>query len=103
MATFKIVPGGVYAKANEVFAREVIEITSNGNVIYNDYGLSVGAPIGQSFRCSLSRFVTWAARPLTPEEISKLRRKRGQTARPGNGGGHHPHCTRSCVRRANTR
>jgi hypothetical protein len=74
MTTFKIVPGGVYAKANEVFAREVIEITANGNVIYNDYGLSVGAPIGQSFRCSLSRFVTWAARPLTPEEISKLRR-----------------------------
>jgi len=75
MATFKIVPGGVYAKADEVFAREVIEITSDGDVIYNDYGLSDGAPIGQRCRCSLGRFVTWAARPLTPEEISKLRRK----------------------------
>ena len=38
MATFGIVPGGVYAKADEVFAREVIEITSEGDVIYNDSG-----------------------------------------------------------------
>ncbi len=74
MATFGIVPGGVYAKADEVFAREVIEITSEGDVIYNDYSLSDGAPIGQRCRCSLGRFVTWAARPLTPEEISILRR-----------------------------
>jgi len=79
MAAFKIDQGGVYANANEVFAREVIVVTPDGDVIYNDYGLSDGAPIGRQRRCSLGTFVQWAARPLTSEEIRALRRDEGES------------------------
>ena len=79
MAALQIVRGGVYANAKEVFAREVIEITIDGYVVYNDYGLSDGAPIARHRRCSLGSFSRWAARPLTPEEIANLRREEGET------------------------
>src|SRR5262245_6904955 len=78
MASFKIVPGGIYAKADGVFAREVIRITPDGDVFYNDYGLSDGAPIGRHCKCSVGTFIQWAARPLTPEETARLRREEGK-------------------------
>ena len=57
-----------------MFAREVIEITSDGDVIYNDYGLNDGAPISKLRRCSLGAFGKWAVRPLASQEIRALRR-----------------------------
>ena len=77
MTTFKIDAGGVYANAGEFLAREVIVITPDGEVIYNDYFLSDGAPLGRERRCSLGTFARWAARPLTPEENRGLRREEG--------------------------
>jgi hypothetical protein len=75
--TREIEKGAFYANANDVFAREVIEITPDGDVIYNDYGLSDGAPIGRRCRCSLGWFKKWAARELTTEETRALRRDEG--------------------------
>jgi hypothetical protein len=76
MPKINIVRGGVYANSREVFAREVLEITF-GNVIYNDYALSDGAPIGRRCVCSLEAFQRWAARPLDPVESSRLQRDVG--------------------------
>jgi hypothetical protein len=73
----EIEKGAFYANANDVFAREVIEITPDGYVIYNDFGLSDGAPIGRRCRCSLGWFKKWAARALTTEETRVLRREEG--------------------------
>jgi hypothetical protein len=78
MAACKIETGGVYANANEFLAREVLSITPDGYVLYNDYGLSDGAPIGRACRCSLGAFAAWAARPLTPAEDRALRREEGE-------------------------
>jgi hypothetical protein len=75
--TLEIEKGAFYASANDVFAREVIEITPEGNVIYNDFGLSDGAPIGRRCRCSLGWFKKWAVRELTTEETGALRRDEG--------------------------
>jgi hypothetical protein len=65
---------GVYTNRNEVFARVVEEITSDGYVLYRDFGLSDGEPIG-SGRCQLFTFGDWAARPATDEERGRLRWK----------------------------
>jgi hypothetical protein len=78
MAKCEIQQGGVYANANEFLAREVIAITPDGDVIYDDYALSDGKPFGRQCRCSLNTFMQWAARPVTPEENSLLRRDEGE-------------------------
>lgn len=78
MANCNIRQGGVYANANEFLAREVIMITPDGYVIYNDYAMNDGQPFGRACRCSLSTFMQWAARPLTPEENQVLRRDEGE-------------------------
>jgi hypothetical protein len=78
MPKIKIEKGGVYANAHDVFAREVIEIRGDGDVIYNDYALSDGVPIGRNCRCSLETFTRWVARPLAPDEIAALRRDEGE-------------------------
>jgi hypothetical protein len=78
MPTIKIEQGAVYANAHDLFAREVIEIRPDGNVIYNDYVLNDGAPLGRYRLCSLGAFVRWVVRPLAPNEISALRRHEGQ-------------------------
>jgi hypothetical protein len=78
MPTIKIEQGAVYANAHDLFAREVIEIRRDGNVIYNDYALSDGAPLGRYRLCSLGAFTRWVVRPLAPDEISALRRDEGQ-------------------------
>jgi hypothetical protein len=77
MAKCKIEQGGVYTHSTEVFAREVIEITPFGDVIYDDYGLSDGAPMGRKCRCSLGAFARWAARQVTSDEDRVLRRDEG--------------------------
>jgi hypothetical protein len=73
----EIEKGAFYANANDVFAREVIEITPDGDVIYNDFALSDGAPIGRRCRCSIGWFKKWAVRLLTTEETRSLRRDEG--------------------------
>jgi hypothetical protein len=78
MPTIKIEQGAVYANAHDLFAREVIEIRRDGNVIYNDYILNDGAPLGRYRLCSLGAFIRWVVRPLAPDEISALRRDEGQ-------------------------
>lgn len=78
MPAIRIDRGGVYANAHDVFAREVIEITPDGYVIYNDYVLSDGEPLARQRRCSMNAFVRWAVRPLTSEEIRALRREEGE-------------------------
>jgi hypothetical protein len=77
MPTIKIEQGAVYANAHDLFAREVIEIRRDGNVIYNDYVLSDGARLGRYRLCSLAAFMRWVVRPLAPDEISALRREEG--------------------------
>jgi hypothetical protein len=78
MPKIKVEKGGVYANAHDVFAREVIDIRGDGNVIYNDYALSDGAPFGRNCRCSLETFTRWVVRPLAPDEIATLRRDEGE-------------------------
>jgi hypothetical protein len=77
MATDEIAKGGVYTNGKGL-AREVIEITPDEYVIYHDYSLHDGKPIGRHCRCSLGTFMRWAARPLTAEEDRALRRVEGQ-------------------------
>jgi hypothetical protein len=50
MPKIEIESGGVYANADDVLAREAIAVTSSGDVVYNDYGLSDGAPIFRACR-----------------------------------------------------
>ena len=80
MPKFRVEKGGVYANAHDVFAREVIDIRGDGNVIYNDYALSDGVPIGRNCRCSLETFTRWVVRPLAPDEIAALRRDEGEAS-----------------------
>jgi hypothetical protein len=78
MARIEIEQGGVYANANEFLAREVLMIAPDGDVVYNDYALSDGAPFGRQCRCSLGAFARWAARRLAADEIHVLRRDEGE-------------------------
>jgi hypothetical protein len=72
MSTFEIRVGGIYTNASEIFARDVVSI-DDGDVFYHSYGYPDGNPIGSGGCCSLGRFRSWAARPLSPSEADALR------------------------------
>ena len=78
MGAILLEEGGVYVHKNEFLVREVVMIAFGGDVVYNDYNLSDGAPFARGQRCSLEAFRRWAARSATPEENGLLRRDLGK-------------------------
>jgi hypothetical protein len=71
MSKFEIEVGGACTNANEVFVR-VVEQIDDGRVLYHDFGLTDGEPIGLG-NCELSTFEAWSARPVTEGERWRLR------------------------------
>ena len=60
------------SRADYPFARDVVS-SDDGDVSYHNYGYPDGKPIGSGGCCSLGRFRSWAARPLSPSEAAALR------------------------------
>jgi hypothetical protein len=77
MDRFEIEVGGVYVKANDGPFIRVVELITDGQVQWRDFGRDDGEPIGRGL-CSLYAFRKWAGRPATEEERRRLRWDRAQ-------------------------
>jgi hypothetical protein len=68
--------GGFYVSDKKGFVREVVEVTESGDVLWRDFLLSSGEPIGGPNMCSKYTLSQWANREATSEEIARFQRKK---------------------------